>query len=221
MRKLACAAVAAAMAFALAGCAGAGTSDEEQVNQQLQEQQVVDKSELQAEILSQKAYEEEAYPAVSWDKYTAALDNANSVMENEDATQEEVDSAESSLRNSAYSMENATDREHPKKFAYEWYKAGDRYKRDGTWTTAACMVKSTFNDGENRLLVATIANDDASLSDCDVLLQPTNSASFDEIDQGDVLAILGTTEEMKVVTIGKTYKETLPVINVVELEIAP
>ena len=108
-----------------------------------------------------------------------------------------------------------------KKFAYEWYKAGDRYKRDGTWTTAACMVKSTFNDGENRLLVATIANDDASLSDCDVLLQPTNSASFDEIDQGDVLAILGTTEEMKVVTIGKTYKETLPVINVVELEIAP
>ncbi|BAK45570.1 hypothetical protein [Eggerthella sp. YY7918] len=106
------------------------------------------------------------------------------------------------------------------KFDYDWYKS-NRNNREGVWIATACMVVKTFQSDGELYLVATIANDDATLSNHDVLLQATEEVSFDEVIDGDVLAILGTTEEMNQVTIGKSYSEWLPTINVAEMEVAP
>lgn len=83
------------------------------------------------------------------------------------------------------------------------------------------MVSITFQADEERYLIATIANDDATLSNHDVLLQSTDECTLDDYSEGDILAILGTTEEMKEVAIGKSYSEWLPVINAVEIQEAP
>lgn len=229
MKRLTIVLTGAALATALCMC-GCGTQPEavekapqkdQKTTEQPRENVVVDKSGLQEEIDSQGQYQESDYPEDAWANYKSALENAHAANSDSNASQDEVDSAESSLRNSEYALMNATSKDHPKKFDYDWYKSGQLNSRDGAWVAAACMVSIAFQHDGERYLVATIANDDATLSDHDVLLQEKSGISFESYEEGSVLTILGTTEEMKQVSIGKNYSEWLPTINVVEVMEAP
>lgn len=226
MKKLAAVALALAMALCMLGCgsqsdaAKQASDEDEKASAAPQENSAADKSDLRKEINSQGQYQESDYPKDAWNDYKTALENAYAVNADDNASQDDVDSAESSLRNSEYSLLNATSRDHPKKFDYDWYKNNSGNVRDGSWVAAACIVSITFQDDGERYLIATIANDDASLSNHDVLLQATKTASLDDYAAGSVLAIVGVTEEMKHVTTG-SYSEYLPTINVVEVQEAP
>ncbi|WP_158295196.1 FIVAR domain-containing protein [Eggerthella lenta] len=227
MKRISVLAACALVAFSLCGCASQadapkqGASEKQEAPATSPKNSNTDKRDLQSEIDDQGQYEEADYPPATWKRYKEALGNARAVLADDDASQDEVDDAERELNSSEYSIKNATGRDHPQKFDYDRYKAGNYHARDGEWVAAACMVSRTFQSDGERLLVATIANDDATLSDHDVLLQSTEEASFDGIEEGDVLAILGSTEEMKQVTIGKSYQEWLPTINVVQVDVAP
>ena len=226
MRRILAIAACAVIAFSLCGCASQDDApkqapSEEQEAPASSQKNAVDKSSLRKELNSQGQYQEADYPKDAWDRYRAALENAYAVNADDDASQEEVDSAKYSLDGSEDSLLNATSREHPKKFDYDQYKAGYLDARDGAWVAAACMVWKTFQSDGEQYLVATIANDDATLSEHDVLLRATGEAPLDDVVEGDVLAILGTTDEMLQVTLGKNYKEWLPTINVVQADVAP
>lgn len=212
--------------FSLCGCASQAdapkqaASDEQEAPAQSQKNAEADKSDLRKELNSQGQYQEGDYPQDAWDSYKAALENAYAMNADDGASQDDVDSAERKLSSAERSLVNATSREHPKKFDYDWYKR-NKNNRGGEWVVAACMVSKTFQSDGEQYLVATIANDDATLSEHDVLLRATEEASLDNIVEGDVLAILGTTDEMLEVTLGKSYQEWLPTINVVQVDVAP
>ena len=230
MKRVTVMALTLAMALCMFGCSSQSHTamqtpqeDQNAKTSPSQKNATSDKSELRKELNSQGQYQEGEYPEDAWSKYKAALENAYAVNADDEASQEEVDSAKSSLSLAEYSLVNASSRDHPRKFDhkwYEWYKSNSK-NREGSWVTAACMVSIAFQDDGKKYLVATIANDDATLSDHDVLLQATDEASLDDYTEGSVLAILGMTEDMKNVTFGKSYSEWLPVINVVEIQEAP
>lgn len=226
MKRIAATALCALIAFSLCGCASQtdapkhGASEKREATSSSQKSADADKSDLRKVLNSQGQYQEDDYPQKAWDSYKAALENAYAVNADDGASQDEVDSAERGLSGAERSLLNATSREHPRKFDYDWYKS-NRNNRDGEWVAAACMVSRTFQSDGERYLVATIANDDATLSEHDVLLRATDEASLDGIVEGDVLAILGTTDEMLEVTLGRSYQEWLPTINVVQVDVAP
>lgn len=227
MRRISVMAACLLIVFSLCGCASQadapkhGASEKQQAPATSPKYSNADKRDLQAEIDGQGQYDEADYPAATWKRYKEALGNARAVLADDDASQDEVDDAERELNSSEYSIKNATGREHPQKFDYDRYKAGGYHARDGEWVAAACMVSKTFQSEGEQYLVATIANDDATLSEHDVLLRATEEASLDDVVEGDVLAILGTTDEMLEVTLGKSYQEWLPTINVVQVDVAP
>lgn len=218
-KKLLLIAFIAVFAFALCGCSTPQNSTQETSDTSDQVENV-DKSELQNEYDSQLDYNKEDYPEDRYNDWVEALETAKQVLANENATQEEVDDAESSLRNTAYGLENATDREHPKKFDYDWYKSGTFHSRDGAWTVMACMITNEFKQDGDKYYIATVANDDATLSDVDVLILPSENGVEDEITTGDVITLLGTTSEMMKVSIEGNDLGYLPSINPVEITVA-
>ena len=208
------------LSSALIGCSSTKNDSENTNETQSSSNAPVDKSELQAEIESQTEYDPNGYPEEQYNNWVEALNNANSVMNDNSATQDEVDDATYDLENSVYNLVNATDKDHPKKFDYEWYKSGQFHARDGAWTVMACVITNSFTNNNEEYYVATVANDDATLSDVDVLILPSTTGVEDGLSVGDVITLLGTTDEMTQVTIGKTYQKNLPSINPVEIQIA-
>ncbi len=227
MRRISVIAACWLIVFSLCGCASQAdapkkaASEEQEASASPQKNNVVDKSGLQSELDSQGQYEESECQEGQWVRYEEALEKARTVLADDDASQDEVDFAETLLREREGFLANATSRSHPRKFDYNWYKSGSQLSRDGAWVAAACMVSKTFQSDGEQYLVATIANDDATLSEHDVLLRATEEASLDDVVEGDVLAILGTTDEMLEVTLGESYQEWLPTINVVQVDVAP
>lgn len=111
-------------------------------------------------------------------------------------------------------------KDNPVKFTYDWYK-GNSLNREGKWTVAPCMITNSFQDSGERYLVATLANDDATLSDIEILVPPSEDGITDDIEVGDVIVLLGTTDEMMKVSIGNNDLGFIPTINPVEIEVAP
>lgn len=180
----------------------------------------IDKSELQTLIDSQAEYKESDFPAEAWSNYVSALDEAKRVLDRDDVTQSDIDSAASNLSSKERNLLNATDKDHPKKFDYDWYIDGQYKARNGAWVAAAVMVSHTFQDDGQRYLVATLANDDATLSEHDILLQPTEADDLSGYSVGDVLVVVGTTDEMMRVTLSaENYNEDCPAINVQDISI--
>lgn len=111
-------------------------------------------------------------------------------------------------------------KDNPVKFTYDWYK-GNSLNREGKWTVAPCMITNSFQYSGERYLVATLANDDATLSDIEILVPPSEDGITDDIEVGDVIVLLGTTDEMMKVSIGNNDLGFIPTINPVEIEVAP
>lgn len=172
----------------------------------------VDKSGLEAALVANDFAQEDFEPE-GWDAFVEAREKAERVLEDEGATQEEVDSADYSLCWTADQLVPLPSSGQYIKFDYDWYMENYNH-RDGEYVAGAFRVTHTFQSGGRRYLVSTLANEDATLSDHDVLLIPSAKEDLSGYQVGDALPVFGTTHEMQQVTLQDGYDEALPAIDV-------
>ena len=172
----------------------------------------VDKSGLE-EALADNDLVQENFEPEGWEDFVQAREKAERVLEDEGATQEEVDSADYSLYWTADQLVPLPSSGRYIKFDYDWYMENYNH-RDGEYVAGAFMVTHTFQSGGRRYLVATLANEDATLSDHDVLLMPSAEQDLSGYQVGDALPVFGATHEMQQVTLQDGYDEALPAIDV-------
>ncbi|MDN0056350.1 hypothetical protein [Collinsella ihumii] len=178
----------------------------------------VDKSGLR-DALNIFTFEQQDYYEQGWSDYVEARAAAEAVLADGSATQESVDNATRALRFSSEILVPKPDSGLYQKFTYDWYMENN-YHREGAHVGAAGMVTTTFRDDSNRYLVVTLANDDATLSDNDVLIMPSSRDDLESYAVGDVLAIFGTTYQIQVVSTSDGYSGNLPAIIAVEIRVA-
>lgn len=176
---------------------------------------IVDKSGLEA-TLADSGKTQEDYEPEGWDAYASAHEEAKRILSDNKATQEEVDAANLALINAADALVPVPDSGLYQKFDYGWYMENER-NRNGKYVGAACMVTRTFQSQGKRYLVATLANDDATLSDHDILLMPSDREDLSGYQVGDALPVFGTTHEMQQVSLQDGYDAALPAIIVTSI----
>lgn len=183
----------------------------------------VDKTALQEQVDSGN-YSEKDYSNISWKKYTQSLEAAQEVLDDSNATQDDVDNALRELMSAKEGLDPAAGTGSSEssnsgfsKFDYQTYMDNSDV-RDGKKVALVCMVKMAVNTSDGRCLVVTLANDDATLSDDDIILLSSASDDLTEYNARDILTVFGETHEMMKLTTDGGFSDTLPVVVVTSIE---
>ncbi len=183
----------------------------------------VDKTALQEQVDSGD-YSEKNYSNISWKKYTQSLEAAQEVLDDSNATQDDVDNALRELMSAKEGLDPAAGTGSSEssnsgfsKFDHQTYMDNSD-ARDGKKVGLVCMVKMAVNTSDGRCLVVTLANDDATLSDDDIILLSSASDDLTEYNAHDILTVFGETHEMMKLTTDGGFSDTLPVVVVTSVE---
>lgn len=183
----------------------------------------VDKTALQEQVDSGD-YSEKNYSNISWKKYTQSLEAAQEVLDDSNATQDDVDNALRELMSAKEGLDPAagtgsseSNNSGFSKFDHQTYMDNSD-ARDGKKVGLVCMVKMAVNTSDGRCLVVTLANDDATLSDDDIILLSSASDDLTEYNAHDILTVFGETHEMMKLTTDGGFSDTLPVVVVTSVE---